>query len=858
MEHNQESSTALNTVDNSLNDADQGMQVHLLQQSPALIESLVVDTLEKQFMFQGQCLVLGDSGVGKTSLVKSLTGKSFNSSQPKTQGIEQSLVDQDWKNLAMKDLIFGELWDFFTSGLTLVCFGVLTGDFVEQLCIFHSPLLLFCLGGLITVILSHFVYMAMTIHPVIAIFLTYYQFLFCVAEIVLASAFYFSRNVRIILATFNFLFKSRGLVIGSFLALGVCYFDGRYFEFVSSRGFLFLATVTGTVFVAFFLLLGPRPFGYGTKHPWYWYLCQLATNHSQQTLKILCFSRLLLSILLGLIHGFFLASLLTFSIDFQHERITNSSTCHNAEKIVAIVVLPFLIISPLEFLKGLLIFERTVSFLKNGPWGPYNVLLIVLVFYHFKLALTSTIFYFVLFLPLFTAYTFYEEWFCINTVHLTRGNVQRSNKLITLDNRNVEMNKMLKHALNEKFAFLKVKILDFAGDKEYIAYHHLFLRSQAVNVIVFNMATFTENDFKEIYARVEGLQFWIESVCSHVPPKVPIFLVGTHRGTMGKKCIGILDEHLRTTLWNSYCDELVVNDADKLIFFPVENSLGKNDTGIHTLQKKIMSVAEQCKETIGRNIPLSWIKFQDAIIRLQEKKEAKFCVTTGELPAVFDNFVFPNGTQNILPYFHEKGLVIYLARKPDVNLSSWVLLKPEILVDIIIQLVTPPPEITQQRGLRWAWHLLQKKGMLTNSLLRNIISKVQENEEAIAAFLEEYDVICPLINKQVEMCNPHKKSEEQPTHFVPSLLPMSADGDVPVWHDDDTDKKFYIFFRRFLPEPLFHRLLSRAHKSSKVEFLNGQTVLYRDAGKFWMRSSLPYMLKLVREEKMVEVTFRCR
>ena len=192
-----------------------------------------------------------------------------------------------------------------------------------------------------------------------------------------------------------------------------------------------------------------------------------------------------------------------------------------------------------------------------------------------------------------------------------------------------------------------------------------------------------------------------------------------------------------------------------------------------------------------------------------------------------------------------------------MDLSNWVLLKPEILVDIIIQLVTPPPEITQQRGLRWAWHLLQKKGTLTNSLLRNI-SKMQENEEAITAFLEEYDVICPLIYKKVEMCNPHEENEEQPTHFVPSLLPMSSDGDVPVWHDDDTDKKFYIFFRRFLPEPLFHRLLSRAHKSSKVEFRNGQTVVFRDAGKFWMRSSLPYMIKLMREEKMVEVTFRCR
>lgn len=36
---------------------------------------------DHQFVFQGQCMVLGDSGAGKTSLVKSLTGKPFDSEQ---------------------------------------------------------------------------------------------------------------------------------------------------------------------------------------------------------------------------------------------------------------------------------------------------------------------------------------------------------------------------------------------------------------------------------------------------------------------------------------------------------------------------------------------------------------------------------------------------------------------------------------------------------------------------------------------------------------------------------------------------------------------------------------------------------
>ena len=146
---------------------------------------------------------------------------------------------------------------------------------------------------------------------------------------------------------------------------------------------------------------------------------------------------------------------------------------------------------------------------------------------------------------------------------------------------------------------------------------------------------------------------------------------------------------------------------------------------------------------------------------------------------------------------------------------------------------------------------------MTKSLLENIILKLKENVEGMTAFLEEYDLICPLANRKVNMCN-EDEDEEQPTHFVPSLLPMASERGMPIWHDDVTDKKCYVFFTKFLPEPLFHHLLSRAHKLSKVEFRNGHTFLFKDAGKFWLRAWQPYSLKLMREEKMIEVTFSCR
>ena len=269
------------------------------------------------------------------------------------------------------------------------------------------------------------------------------------------------------------------------------------------------------------------------------------------------------------------------------------------------------------------------------------------------------------------------------------------------------------------------------------------------------------------------------SPCSAVPAKAPIFLIGTHKETVDKKDIKIIDCQVRRNLWNSYCDELIMNDVEGLVFFPVENSHGRSDFGIQCLQKKVVDVAEHCKETIGCDIPLPWVRIQDAIISHTEKKGATFCVTLDEFPRAFENFVCTDWSKDALKYFHEKGLVIYLERNQSSDLSNWVLLKPEILVDIIIQLVIPPPEITQERGLRHDWNLLQKKGLLTKSLLKNILSKVKENEEAMTAFLEEYDLICPLANRKVKMCRVHQKMKSSQHTLYPPCYQWHQKGTHP-------------------------------------------------------------------------------
>ena len=843
------------------------------------VEEQQGDTTNTHFAFPRQCLVLGDPRVGKTSLVKSLTGRPFDPAEQRTQGIDQSLVDHKWKNCDMKDLVFGDLWRYLKTGdvqVALIGTGrqnnkVLVKDREFMMTTSLLRLYLYFCGIVLT-----FLFIIGTVYRYPVAYLLFYYIYHGYLMFPICVNLFESHDIRLTLATVAFILNRRGLLIGLYSAIMICPFYNSYLEFASTRQFLMLSTVAGIAFVVLFLFIGPQRLPFGTG--------RLTKN--QTLMKFLCFCRLPLSILIGLISGFIVAMSLwrlqglcyrehasiELSVTSTSHVIKDARTfakltaCVESTDIIVISFLAHFVVDfPLNIYDTKYVSTVIIPAIKkNRSLGPVPqiALLIVWTYYHIKVAYQAhttpriAIYFFFITFPAYVGLTFYQELFCSNSDGSETQFVNPFNSFMTLGLiGNGEINtKMIQTALNKKYPFLKMKILDFAGDEEYYAYHHMFLKNQAVYVVVFNMSDFALEEFQNLKA--ERLLVWFESVCGHVQPKTPIFLVGTHCEHIDKNHMQNLNSKLKQILWTSYCDELVVNEDEDLIFFPVENSKGENDVGVQMLRIKIMAAAEECKPTTDDKIPLSWIRIQDAIIQLRQRKVARYCVTLREFPWAFGNIIHTNWSEETLKYFHEQGLIIYIAK--DKDLSDWVLLKPEILVDIITKLVTSSPQMTQTRGLRSDWRLLQEKGLLTKPLLISIISNVKENEEAMSAFLEKYDLICPLTNTKVQTVTLRDKERLQPTHFVPSLLPKSQDGCNPAWYDDKRDKKFLVFFERFLPEPLFHRLLSRAHKKSKVEFANGATVVFRDVGKFWMSSRQPYRLKLMKKEGVIEVTFSTR
>lgn len=784
----------------------------------------------QQFVFQGQCLVLGDSGVGKTSLVRAISGKPFDEMEPRTTGIEQSLVDEKWQNLDTKDLIFGNVNRFFLEiFIQLMLYGR-AGNVIFQQSRFRKKEIAFALplfGIFFLTITTTITDPPKENHCVLPISIIFIFFLYvCDSWFVFFSP---KEDWRLKAGLCYFMVNPRGILIGTFLSVGLLSFHSEIsygepsktaiFQFV-----LFVATVIALGYVAFLLLKSLRSFALEQKCP---QPGQLKLNN-QRPIEVIFFTRFILNTFVGFI--------LVTTVGVFYSKIL-----HQVSIVMVIFYFAFFMA------------ESVPRILKSLPewhqWAKFFLIIIFLLCV-FACLPSSSEKLAMIFLVLFCD-TLHQEYFWLESAISTpsQDHVGPGTFTAVQLEKAVIDQKKLKNALNQKWSSLKLKILDFAGDKEYQSYFHMFLRSQAIYVIVFNMAEFAEDSLRDLTTKIKSLHFWLESVCSHVTSSTPIFLVGTHRGNMERSTMERINENLKRNFWELFCGELVVNKVDELFFFPVENSLGQNDGGIQIFQRAIIATVEELKETIGRNIPLSWIQIQDALISMKSDKGAKVCVRFEEFPTVFDNFICTNWTEETLEYFHEKGFMMYLNKGP-----KRVLLNPDVLIDIIIRLITKQPEGIPQRSYRRHWNLLQEKGMLTKFLLEFLLESVLlkvESKEDVTAFLEEYDLICLLTHKMA----PLNGERLTPTYFVPALLPISTDENIQLWKDRSTDKKFFVFFKKFLPEPLFHCLLSRAHKNSKVQFPRSQPLVYRDAGRFWLDFRQPYKLKLLKDMKMIEVTF---
>ncbi|XP_070562819.1 uncharacterized protein [Ptychodera flava] len=395
----------------------------------------------------------------------------------------------------------------------------------------------------------------------------------------------------------------------------------------------------------------------------------------------------------------------------------------------------------------------------------------------------------------------------------------------------------------------RLSLWDFAGDQLYHVTHQIFIASHAVYLLVFNFERAAKNK-KEQFQR---LLFWLNSIRTHAKHEdAVIFLVGTHRDSVMVSVRNELSSYFHKKLYDFFCDRLVMND-DGTPIFPIENSKPL-DTDARKLRNYILEKSQEA-EYMKAEFPLKYLHFYE-LIKSKRRAARKFGLEYAicgyrevhefaqENCKISDSLEF----ELMLGFFHKAGEIIFHAA--DETLKNFIIFDPQVLVDIMKNLINIPPFHKRYHRVAPFWRKLEKTGIADSRLVSHIVEPMKVSKEMAVSLLQAYDLICLI---------PHESEVDNQLYLVPGLLPLymatEIDEDrLSVKGDKDV---YYIDFCGFLPEGVFSRLLARCFRVDVTPSRVTTRNVYYNVGKFLFDKVLNYKLELINEspqQPLVKVT----
>ena len=397
---------------------------------------------------------------------------------------------------------------------------------------------------------------------------------------------------------------------------------------------------------------------------------------------------------------------------------------------------------------------------------------------------------------------------------------------------------------------LLLTFLDFGGQKAFESINQFFMVEQAVYVVVFNMECFLTpdrlpiNPDKGITTWSECLKValhWLSTVVVHTmkpgsTKPAPIFIVGTHKDTVPSPADHqAISEAVSAALgeYNPALNSLQRNEAEGLYFFPIDNTLGRNDPTMTTLMKCIEAVIET-QPYVQKMLPLMWFRVLDWM-----NGQSRFYLTYDEVAKIAKDFGFDMSTtqavDDMLSMFHECSVLMW--HNVD-GLRHIVILNPIVFfvshaTNLLRQHTGTATDATQHKLpqsivdkiqsdtlLRSDFKQMVSTGILTRRLLDVLLSEAEE-PQVVVQLMVTYALLVPLIREEEEEIGGGDHTLLK--YLVPALLPEGTNEAV----DNADVHRFVVFFsvtdtiaddclrhgdmrdKGFLPGGLFSRLIAK-------------------------------------------------
>ncbi|XP_030844783.1 probable serine/threonine-protein kinase qkgA [Strongylocentrotus purpuratus] len=219
---------------------------------------------------------------------------------------------------------------------------------------------------------------------------------------------------------------------------------------------------------------------------------------------------------------------------------------------------------------------------------------------------------------------------------------------------------------------------------------------------------------------------------------------------------------------------------------------------------------------MGEEIPLRWLLFEEALAA--DKINYMTLDQTKELTQPF-GMESEGELLTMLTFYHDLGNVVYYGGIEDHQslLRDMVILNPQWLIDVFKQVITILDPAERDGIVSDAWTTLEEDGILEDRLIQHVWQGFLEQKEALVKLMTKFDLICEAPVERLQQGQQSGLDDEvsnatgkvvQKRYYVPSRLTSHCSPEEIAQIESSTD--FYVDFRGFLTDGLFHRLMTRA------------------------------------------------
>jgi hypothetical protein len=341
---------------------------------------------------------------------------------------------------------------------------------------------------------------------------------------------------------------------------------------------------------------------------------------------------------------------------------------------------------------------------------------------------------------------------------------------------------------------LVLDLVDFGGQAVFNVLHHLFITKYGVYLLTFNMEWLAySGDAKKREMCLSNLAFWMNSIYIHTAHKdsegleqtARVVFVGTRKDVVRETgqhelISALLETHLKPSqVWKNVVKNRKGRGRDGnvcLFFFPVDNTMGRDDPSIAALMKELESTLS-VDPIVQQRKPLAWLRTIDILAArtgdsfLPLKEAVAIAESTG-IPA--------DDVPSLLHFLHEMGTIMW---HEDEGLRDVVILDPiQYFVEPVTRLIckhSTQDDSGHEHDFnthheRWhdqcqrfdneRWLELMEKGVLHAPIL-HILLQDTGREEMLTRLMLKIGLI-------VSFASPTEA--DGVTYLVPALLPRAG------------------------------------------------------------------------------------